>query len=351
MMPALELLDVAVPFGGQPGLAAVSLTVAAGERVAVVGPSGAGKTSLLRAAAGLAPLGGGRVYVGGLEATTLPPERRNAVYLHQAPLLFPHLTVSANVEFPLLVRGVRAAERAARARELLAAVRLAELGERMPATLSGGQRHRVALARAAASGPAAMLLDEPLAGLDPVLRTEVGRALRTLQAQSGAGVLLVTHDFDDAALLADRIGVLIDGALTPPLAPATLLTHPPALRVARFLGGFVELPGVLRHGTFESVLGAVRPARVHAGDGPAVAVVRSDGLVVETGSTTASVEEVRVLPGRVEARVRVGSAELVLTVPAATAPRPGETLRLGLVPELVSVFSDPAPGTPPARPI
>src|SRR5690606_30111735 len=190
-----------VPFGAAPGLSAVSLTVGAGERVVLVGASGAGKTSLLRAIAGLAPLAGGTVSIGGVPAAALPPERRDAVYLHQSPLLFPHMTVHDNVAFPLRVRGMAAAERSRRTLEVLEAVRLGGFGSRMPHTLSGGQRHRVALARAVAARPRVLLLDEPLTGLDPALREDVREAVLSVHREYRPALLIVTHDLDEAALI------------------------------------------------------------------------------------------------------------------------------------------------------
>jgi ABC-type Fe3+/spermidine/putrescine transport system ATPase subunit len=147
-----------VGFGAGPGLEGVSLAVAPGERVAVVGASGAGKTTLLRAVAGLAPVRAGRVLVAragapARDVTRLPPERRDAVYLHQTPTPFAHLSVWENVAFPLRLRGVRGAALAREVEAALALVRLEALGARMPDTLSGGQRHRVALARAVAARP------------------------------------------------------------------------------------------------------------------------------------------------------------------------------------------------------
>ena len=267
--PAIEGQDIAVDrlavaFGDGRGLVDISLTVRAGERLAIVGASGAGKTTLLRAIAGLAPADAGTIHIGGREVTGLPPERRGAVYLHQNPVLFAHLDVAENVAFPLRVRGTRGSAADARVRASLDAMQLGGFERRPTHSLSGGQRHRVALARAIAGRPGALLLDEPLSALDPTLRDEVRNAIIVAQTEYGPAMMLVTHDLDDAGLLADRIAVLLDGRVAQVATPATLFSRPVSPAVARFLGLYAELPGrVGSDGRVECALG-VLPA--HAAD-------------------------------------------------------------------------------------
>lgn len=233
----LAVEDARIAFGGSIGLDAVSLQVPAGGTLALLGPSGVGKTSLLRAVAGLGGLHGGRVLVDGRDVTMVPPERRGVVYMHQAPSLFPHLSVIDNVAFPLEVRGVPRQAARARAGDLLARVRLEPLAGRAPSTLSGGQRHRVALARALAAGPSVLLLDEPFSSLDPELRAEARAAVLDLLAGgAGPALVMVTHDVDEAAGLSDRLAILIDGGVAQCDAPSEVLTRPRTLAVARFLG-------------------------------------------------------------------------------------------------------------------
>ena len=249
---------LAVGFGDCRGLVDVSLSVGAGERLAVVGASGAGKTTLLRAIAGLAPLDAGAIRIGGRDVTGLSPERRGVVYLHQTPVLFAHLDVAENVAFPLRVRGTRGREVDARVRASLDAMQLGGFDRRPTNSLSGGQRHRVALARAIAGRPAALLLDEPLSALDPTLRDEMRHAIVAAQAEYGPAMMIVTHDLDDAGLLADRIAVLLDGRVAQVATPATLYSRPVSLAVARFLGVYEELPGrVGDDGRVECALGVL----------------------------------------------------------------------------------------------
>lgn len=271
---ALELRALRAPFGKGPGLTDVSLRVMSGERVAIVGPSGVGKTTLLRAVAGLAPLDDGVVLVGGQDVTALPPERRGVVYLHQTPVLFPHLSVGENVAFPLRVRGQRGDAVPNRVREALAAVRLDGFEARSADTLSGGQRHRVALARAIAARPTALLLDEPLSALDPALRGEVGAAIAAAQADYGPAMLLVSHDLEDVGALADRVAVLLDGGIAQCATPEALFARPASLAVARFLGTYQELAGRVREdGAIACALGVLAIPRERECDPPVGSVV------------------------------------------------------------------------------
>ncbi len=332
-----------VLFGSRVGLRDISLQVAHGERVALLGPSGSGKTSLLRAIAGLGGLAGGTIRVDGRDVSGEPPERRGIVYMHQVPALFPHLTVIDNVAFPLEVRGARRRDARRNASDLLARVQLAALGERAPATLSGGQRHRVALARALAADPAVLLLDEPFAALDPELRADVREAvLKLLAERTGPAVILVTHDVDEAATLADRVVVLLDGAVAQSGAPSQLLAAPRTLAIARFLG----LPNLLRGvrddaGTIRSALGHVH------GAGPPGAVtmsVRASAVRLRPwrgqgpGATVMAVLE-RV--SGVLARVRVDNEELVGTPDSGLHLAAGGVVSLDVDKTAIHVIDEP----------
>lgn len=211
------------------------------ETVAVAGPSGAGKTSILRAVAGLVRPERGRVAVGGEtwldteRGVDLPPEARSVGFLFQDYALFPHLTVEANVAF-----GGRA-----RVRELLERFGIAHLAGARPASLSGGERQRVALARALAREPCVLLLDEPTAALDAHTRSAVRAELHDLLREIALPTLLVTHEFEEAAALATRVGILVEGRLVQLGSPAELVRAPADPFVASFTGGNL-VPGVAR---------------------------------------------------------------------------------------------------------
>ncbi len=238
---------------------------------ALVGPSGAGKSTALRAIAGLTRPVAGRIAVGGdvwFDAASrrcLPPERRRVGLVFQSYALFPHLTVRQNVAFGA-AGGVD---------ELLERLGVSALAGALPASLSGGEQQRVALARALARRPRVLLLDEPLAALDPHTRDAVRGELRTTLRELGLPALVVTHDFVDAAALADRVGVLVDGALVQVGTPEQLIAAPVSPFVARFAGGNV-LHGTARR---EGALAAVelhdgtRVLSTDDGEGEVAAVV------------------------------------------------------------------------------
>lgn len=227
----------------------VELTLDVQGTVAIVGPSGAGKSTILRAIAGLAAPATGRIALGAdvwfdsFAGISQPPEERRVGLVFQDYALFPHLTVRQNVAY-----GARA-----RVDELLERFRIASFAAERPDTLSGGERQRVALARALARDPAVLLLDEPLAALDPHTRDAVRVELRTTLRELGLPTLLVTHDFIDAAALADQVGVLVEGRLVQRGAPDELISAPVSPFVARFAGGNVLHGHALRAGTLTSV--------------------------------------------------------------------------------------------------
>ena len=201
----LEASDITVRFGERTVLDRVTLQVATGEVVALLGPSGVGKSTLLRVIAGLLIPDGGTVSLDGRAVTLLPSHRRNIGLVFQDEQLFPHLTVAENVGFGLRMQRVGRAEAAARVQELLELVGLEPLANLHVTKLSGGEAKRVALARSLAPRPAVLLLDEPLTGLDRELHDRLSTELATLLRATGTTALLVTHDLDEAATIADRI--------------------------------------------------------------------------------------------------------------------------------------------------
>jgi ABC-type sugar transport system ATPase subunit len=332
MTTALRLQDLHVPFGTTAGLHDIALTIRTGECVAVVGASGAGKSTLLRAIAGLAPIQSGKVEIAGRDVTTLPPERRGAVYLHQSPVLFPHLDVAGNVAFPLHVRNVPREAVAVRVAEALDRMRLGDLGARRASALSGGQRHRIALARALVADPPLLLLDEPLSALDPALRGDVRAAIADVRDAGSCGLLLVTHDLDDAALLAHRLCVLHEGSIVQDATPAELFAKPASLAVARFLDVPNLIEGRIANGVFASALGSwPAPGAV---DGLAVAAFWPDTVCIGSG-VDALVTEVRHLARGVSVIAVVDDQRLEIAADPAFSALPGATLRLHVRPERV----------------
>jgi thiamine transport system ATP-binding protein len=232
----LEVEEVSVLLGGRVILDAVDLSVGAGETVALLGPSGSGKGTLLRAVAGLEPLTRGRVCFDGRDLAPVPAHRRGFGFMFQDGALFPHRDVRGNVEFGLRMRGMPAAERAVVVDEMLALVGLDDLGGRRVSRLSGGEQQRVALARTLAPRPRLVMLDEPLGSLDRLLHDRLVDDLRTLLRAAAVPVLVVTHDHTEARALADRVALLRDGRVVQQGELEELERAPRDEWVARFLG-------------------------------------------------------------------------------------------------------------------
>ena len=206
----LEVRDVTVRFADRVVLADTSLTVADGEVVALLGPSGSGKSTLLRVISGLLVPDGGDILVDGVVITALPTHRRSIGFVFQDEQLFPHRSVAANVEFGLRMSGWTKPRRTERRNELLALVGLDGFADRRVTDLSGGEAKRVALARTLAPSPRIVLLDEPLTGLDRDLHDQLAAEVAKLLRATGTTALVVTHDRDEAAVIADRVVALAD---------------------------------------------------------------------------------------------------------------------------------------------
>ncbi|HIK53702.1 MAG TPA: ABC transporter ATP-binding protein [Synechococcales cyanobacterium M55_K2018_004] len=214
----------------------ITLDVLPGEFYSLLGSSGSGKTTTLRMIGGFEIPEYGRVYIGGEEVTTLPPYRRNVHTVFQSYALFPHLTVTENIAYPLQIARISRAEVEPRVQESLRMFRLEGLGDRRPSQLSGGQQQRVALARALISRPKVLLLDEPLSALDAKIRAEVRQELRELQQQTGITFIYVTHDQEEALALSDRIAVMANGQIEQVGTPRDIYDRPTSPFVAQFIG-------------------------------------------------------------------------------------------------------------------
>jgi spermidine/putrescine transport system ATP-binding protein len=255
MPPLLELRNLTKCFGAFVAVDNLSLAIASGEFLTLLGASGSGKTTTLRMIAGFEPPTAGEILMGGASISPLPPFKRdiNTVFQHYA--LFPHMSVRQNVEYGLRMRGVPAAERATRVDRALEMVQLAQLGSRAPRQLSGGQQQRVALARALVNRPRVLLLDEPLGALDLKLRKEMQLELKHLQTGLGITFVYVTHDQEEALTMSDRIVLMRQGRIAQVGAPRDLYDRPASRYVADFIGEANLLAGVVvESGGGEAVL-------------------------------------------------------------------------------------------------
>jgi putative spermidine/putrescine transport system ATP-binding protein len=331
--PELRCRGLVVAPGGVPVLRGVDLHIAAGRRAVLVGPSGAGKTTLLRAIAGLEPVREGSVELGDRRLDdAVPAHRRRVSAVFQEPRLLPHLRVDDNVALPLRAAGVGRSERRARARERLDEVGLAGLADRAVGGLSGGEQQRVALARALCAEPELLLLDEPLAAVDPNRREALRRLIVALQRERGLTTLVITHDRTEAAELADTLALMLEGRIVQQDDPRELFERPRSAAVARFFGAANVLRGEVRSGRLHLDGGGI--IDVDGTDGPATYVIRPEALRLDDeGTLRARITEATYAGAFVRVLLRHGAQRLEAHVPPATAVAPGADVSLQLPPD------------------
>jgi sulfate/thiosulfate transport system ATP-binding protein len=327
---AIEVRDVNKSFGATPVLTDVSVDIASGSLTALLGPSGGGKSTLLRIIAGLEPPDSGRVLISGVDATRLAPQRRNVGFVFQHYAAFKHLTVYRNVAFGLEVRKRPRADVRKRVTELLELVHLEQMADRYPAQLSGGQRQRMALARALAVEPEVLLLDEPFGALDAQVRKELRSWLRRLHDEVHVTTVFVTHDQEEAMDVSDAIVVLAGGRVEQVGSPHEIYDNPANPFVMSFLGPVTRLGGQL-----------VRPHDIEL------------SAIAEPGSTAATVTRVVRLGFEVRVEMRIGTEDVWAQVTRESADRldvkAGDTLHLRPAPDaktLADIVRDRRPTVP-----
>lgn len=309
---ALEIDQVEVGYGAVRVLKGVSLAIGGGEFVALLGSSGCGKTTLLRAISGFVPVASGAIRVDGRDITHAPPDKREMAMVFQSYALWPHMTVAQNIGYGLRLRRQPRGEIQRRVDEILGMLKLGGFGQRMVTQLSGGQRQRVALGRALAVNPKILLLDEPLSNLDARIREDVRHEIKALQQSIGITAIHVTHDREEAMVMADRIVILDAGDIVQAGAPEEVYNRPNSPFVAAFMGAAnaIELRA---RGEANQILIEAGPhngeARIARADG-----VASGPVVVHFRSEAAHLTD----PG-----APVGGEELVLRGRIAQSSYPG----------------------------
>ena len=343
----LSLDGIHHAYDAAPVLQGVDLAVGRGEILCLLGPSGCGKTTLLRIAAGLERQSTGRVVIDGEEVAGphrfVAPEKRRIGLMFQDYALFPHVRAIDNVGFGLRMQP--RAERRRRAFGLLERLGLAPLANAYPHELSGGEQQRVALARALAPAPRAMLLDEPFSGLDERLRERVRDDTLHFLEEAGVPTLLVTHDAEEALLMADRIALMHDGVLVQSGSPDALCRRPASPFVARFFGALPAFEGRVEGRAVETPIGR---APACFGEGCKVRVyVRPEAvMLVDNGADDAEgLPFARVLDSRpmgaishLKLAVDGHASPLTLTIADAAAPRVDDVVRIRLDPRRTFVF-------------
>jgi ABC-type Fe3+/spermidine/putrescine transport system ATPase subunit len=306
-MPAvLELRNVEKIFPGQHAVAGVTLSIERGSFFSLLGPSGCGKTTTLRMIAGFEEPTSGEVWLNGKLVNGRKPYERNVSTVFQSYALFPHLTARGNIEFGL--KRHRDSDIGRKVREVLELVSLVGKEDRRPAQLSGGERQRVALARSLVLQPDVLLLDEPLAALDPKLRKQMRSELKALQRRAGITFLLVTHDQEEALSMSDRLAVMNQGRVEQVGTPEDIYLRPSSAFVASFLGGVNWIGGA-----------GIRPEALRV-------AVADAGPRARPGAVSHSV----FLGDCVQVFVRLDSGETVTAQLSAQAPRfaPGDAVHV-----------------------
>ncbi len=318
----------------------VSLELSRGTVTAVLGPSGTGKSTLLRVIAGLEDVDAGQISTASDLLTDgqviVPPEHRNIGLVFQDFSLFPHMTALDNVMFGL--RGGTAASRKEIALDRLAAVQMADKANAYPHTLSGGEQQRVALARALAPQPDIVLLDEAFSGLDSKLRAELRDTALYALRESGAAVLVVTHDAEEAMYMADSLALMVDGALIQSGAPDTVYLKPSSLAAARLLGEINSWTGTVQEGVLQSPLGAVDAASIGEGE-EATLMVRPEGLTVkQTVDGFFKVTDSHALGATAAMTLRGdGGERWLVRLPIAQRLKTGDRCDVALDPDLMTI--------------
>ena len=297
----IRVVNLVKSFGGPRVVDDVSFEVRPGELVGLLGPSGGGKSTILRIVAGLERADGGEVWLCGDRVDHLHARERQVGFVFQHYALFRHMTVAENVSFGLRVRGIDKPRQKKRVLELLELMGLAGLQDRYPGQLSGGQRQRVALARALATQPRLLLLDEPFGAVDAKVREELRRWLRRLHDEVNTTSIFVTHDQEEAFAVSDRVLIVQGGKLEQEGTPAEILDEPASEFVARFIGDVNVFDGDVRDG--RAWIGPLQTPPVELADGPARVVVRAYDLKLWSDPKGGIGTVARVMP--VGDRVRV----------------------------------------------
>ena len=270
-MAAISVQKVSKHWAAARAVEDISFEAEAGAFVVLLGPSGCGKSTTLRLIAGLESVSSGRVLIGGVDVTAMPPSKRRISMVFQSYALFPHLSVAENILFGLKVRKVAAGEQRLRLAKTAETLGLSQLLERKPSQLSGGQQQRVALGRAIIAETQVCLMDEPLSNLDAQLRHDMRREIRALQQTLGVTMVYVTHDQTEAMSMADQVILLRAGRVEQDAAPADLYARPATVFAARFIGTPPMNILALADGAQGAVIKGTQEGAVYRGQGEGTA--------------------------------------------------------------------------------
>ncbi len=277
-MTVLSLQNIEKHFGSVRAVDGVSLNIAENEFFALLGPSGSGKTTVLRMIAGFEDVSAGTMMLDGQNIAALPANKRPVNLMFQSYALFPHMSVAQNIAYGLEMESLPRAQITNRVDDMLQVIQLTDLAKRKPDQLSGGQRQRVALARALVKRPRILLLDEPLGALDKKLRGEMQLELKRIQTEFGITFIVVTHDQEEALVMADRIAILDAGALVQCGSPREVYEHPASRFAAEFIGVMNFLPVQTVDGVIKDRTGTVMKTDAAHVSGAQTAAIRPERL-------------------------------------------------------------------------
>ncbi|KZL15430.1 Spermidine/putrescine import ATP-binding protein PotA [Pseudovibrio axinellae] len=344
-MTQVQLKNLSKVFSGAPAVDAIDLDVVSGEFLVLLGPSGCGKTTTLRMVCGLEQPTSGSIWFNEADVTQVCVQNRRVGLVSQRFGLFPHMTVEQNVAFGLSVRGLPAELQKKQVNEMLDIVHLSEFANRFPSQLSGGQCQRVAIARTLVTKPDVLLLDEPMASLDTLLRAQMRQFIRDLHDEYGMTTLLVTHDQVEAMDLADRIAVIFDGRIAQLATPEEIYQNPVNERTARFMGhsnifectpssdGHIESPfGRLTLGT---------PARPRANQ-PTKAMLRFESIQIDSHKSDTqhnvlkgTIKRAEFLGAMMRYTLQVAQGTLTVEEASTNIRKTGEVVSISLPPEQI----------------
>lgn len=339
-MTKLEIKNLVKQYPGNPAPSVddFNLTIESGEMVAFLGPSGCGKTTTLKMIAGLLEPTSGEIMFNGESILHIAPEKREIGMVFQKALLFPHMTIADNVGFGLKMRKQPKDVIDKKVQEMLEHVKLAGYGHRKPTQLSGGQEQRVALARGLAIEPRVLMLDEPLAALDAALRIEMREMIVATQRQLGVTSIFVTHDQEEAVMLADKIALMFDGKLQQYDVPEKFYDQPKTYRVAEFFGCPNFVDGVQKGKTVECMFGTIEmPQLLKEENREVYVVLRSECFKEGNGENSFQVDvKSRIFMGTsVRYIVNFNCHEFHVTLDATTTYKEGDKISLELKNEKV----------------
>lgn len=348
---AIRVRDLHVAYGDTPVLHGISLDFPPGSFTALLGSSGCGKTTLLRALCGFVPVRSGSIMVGDRDVALLPPEKRGMAMVFQSYALWPHMTVLQNIGYGLKLRGAARTEIAAKVASLLAMLGLSGYEDRKVTALSGGQRQRVALGRALAVDPGILLLDEPLSNLDAKIRMAMRHEIRAIQQRLNVTAIHVTHDREEAMTMADRLVILQAGRIAQVGTPEEVYDRPASAFVANFMGAENVLPVQVTRSK-DGTTASIGPALARLTDANATALPAGEAVAYfRDGAASLDAPDAPpqgdlLVPGRIIARsypgglyrYRVEAASRQITVDDTARHEPGVAVGLRIPVQRLYIF-------------